>query len=143
MEYRTSGGRSTEYFAVTTAHEMLHSCNVFHHGDEDDLVLWELKTDPIPDEMHEYALSYNSASRQYDVSGSPTKIIVKKRAVRDRAENVFKPGDPKQHLYWPATRLHSGGAECLMRYDIAYAYPSITERNVRYLSGGEAAGVGS
>jgi hypothetical protein len=142
-EYRTRGGRVTEYFAATLAHEMLHSCNTFHHGEEDDLVLWELNTDPVPDEMHEYALSYNSASGQYDVVGNPTRIIVKKESGEEIApENVFKPGETQNNIYIGLQQgLHSGDAECLMRYDIAYAYPSITERNVRYLSGGEAAGL--
>lgn len=142
MVFRDSGGRTSEYFAVTLAHEMLHDCNVFHHGETDTTVGWELDTNPIPDEIIEQNVRFNSTTRQYDPTG-PRRVIKVRNENDDSIspDEIFGAGQTKKLVYLGLKNgLHSGHAECLMRYDIAMGYPSITEGNVRYLSWGEASG---
>jgi hypothetical protein len=124
--------RGTFFFASTVAHEMLHSCNVFHHGEKDLVVKW----------------SYQPPGNQFfeDASGTgaAVPITVKKENGSVVLPSDFFPGGITEgpiDLGLPH-RLHSGAEYCLMRYAIAIAYPSSSDPSVRYLTDVEPEGTG-
>ena len=114
-------------FARLIAHELMHGCNVPHHGGNDLGGEW---------------------LAERDAEGT-VRFLESGQMIRIRREN----GDPV--IPRPLTNLtmtvwlgmpqsqHSGDENCVMRYDVADAYPSLTEPDVRYwIDGDEIAGAG-
>lgn len=141
-EFRQVGTRRVPSFERTLAHEMSHDCNIYHHGEADKTVWWRI-TNSVPEQIIEVEVYYDENQGQYfAVSPAVAVITVKKedgsvvppRSVIPAGTNqrIVKLGVPHGQ--------HSGNADCLMRYWIAFAYRSLTEPNVRYLSGGEIRG---
>ncbi len=103
-------------FAPTVAHELLHCCNVWHHGQSDRKVWWHCETEP-DGEVRVY--EYGSRT---DV-GHPEKGL--RTWVYDQEDHLLDPH------FWDDARLiwlgmtggqHSGCEDCVMRYDCALAY---------------------
>ena len=118
--------------ASTVAHEMLHSCNVYHHGERDRKMRWFYRTGD--GQIYEEGFE---AGR-----GQPVPITVKREDGRVIAPSVFfSPGETEKTIWLGLTHgQHSGAEECVMRYDVAFAYVSARDPIVRYLTGGESVG---
>jgi hypothetical protein len=137
---RVINGQPILYFAATLAHEMVHCCNVYHHGEKDETRYWYqgLGTDQIL----EQATGLDSQGNVI-LTGTATPITVKQEnGAVVSAVGIFGGRKPERFVSLGMPQgQHSGFEECLMRYDIAFAYPSSTTPNVRYLTGGEPVGV--
>lgn len=128
----------TNYVARITAHELLHCCNVWHHGDIDiGKVLWKSVSDPMGWRITEYT-DFTAAA-----DGSFTTVAP------GEGVNVFRENgnqiEPDQDMLkkgfipgWLADKKgqHSGVEDCLMRYDCAGAYKS-SIGGCRYLAQGD------
>jgi hypothetical protein len=126
-------------FIPTVEHELLHCCNVWHHGGGDQIVWW-----------HAEALADGTFICEYT---NPADAAVGKDGTRnpgylDRAIRIkVKPADdPSQSLiptddWWKVPRRiwlgkkqgqHSGFEDCVMRYDCSDAYQDDAHPNWRY-----------
>ena len=99
----------SDNYAKCIAHEMLHCCAVWHHGDTDEGRL-TIKRNPTGTDLG------------YDTNNGWYSIVLK-----DENDNFFVPED----AYWDTTRTpwygafhgqHSGVTDCLMTYDVARLY---------------------
>jgi hypothetical protein len=132
--------RGAAFFTMTIAHEMLHCCNVFHHGESDPVVLWSYQ--PPGNQMYEHAAFGTTPQGRLVGSGAGVPITVKKEDGSVLLpQGFFKPGITEGKVdLGIAHGLHSGAEDCLMRYSIAFAYRSTADPSVRYLTGGEQMG---
>lgn len=133
--------RGGAFFATTIAHEMLHCVNVYHHGEKDHTMWWY------------YAPNERPGNQMWESESPPNASvpIASRNAITLKQESgaVILPGDffpygIVQDLFDIGYEhgQHSGTEYCLMRYNIAFAYPSASEPNVRYLTNGELVGTG-
>lgn len=100
------------------AHELLHACNVYHHGEDDVEVNWRYK--PGTDDFIERNLS----------TGAEKEI----RILRENGSR-FAPVIPETGInLWMGVKggQHSGHDGCLMRYQLSGAYASTTDDALRY-----------
>jgi hypothetical protein len=120
------------YMASTVAHEMLHACNVYHHGERDRRMRWFYR----PGEGQIYEEGFAAGA------GHPVPITVKRENGRVIAPSVFFPPGETEQTIWLGMKhgQHSGAEQCVMRYDTALAYPSSRDPIVRYLTEGEPVG---
>jgi hypothetical protein len=100
--------------AADIAHELSHTCAVWHHGDSDgDPVLWQI----INSEVFEYGLQ-----------------IEPRRENNTLMAIVFQEGSSSAALVIGAPQgQHSGDDNCYMRYYTSEAYRSAVNNKVRYL----------
>jgi len=103
-------------FAPTVAHELLHCCNVWHHGDSDGKVWWHCETEP---DGRVFVYEYKDKADVGD-RGKGVKLWV-----WDEDGGYLDPhywDDAKR--VWLGTKggQHSGCEDCAMRYDCAEAY---------------------
>jgi hypothetical protein len=102
----------------TTAHELAHTCAVWHHGDIDQKVNWTpVITLQENGEWLTTAKEFGQPIIEENEDG-----VLKKPAVIDSNVWIGVPGGQ-----------HSGDENCIMRYDNAEAYRSLANPNVRYL----------
>ncbi len=125
-EVRLMGNWSTlpqDVRAQVVAHELLHSVNVYHHGDSDQIVAWGI----------------NASGKVAELSASgETQISVYNEPNQDATESWRKllsmpPHDQTPPLGWVGYEggQHSGDDQCVMRYFNAAAYrgnPDVTRR---------------
>lgn len=130
LEFRATHGRTYEYFAATLAHEMLHDCNVWHHGEADTTVEWKYVAGP--------------PAQVVEVGYGPITIKEENGSAVDPAAGFPDPAKQSTVEAWLGVEhgQHSGHEDCLMRYDVAIAYRSTADPSVRYLSRGESTGMG-
>lgn len=110
--------KTYEYYEHTVAHELLHCCNVWHHGDEDEKVYWQASTVDGSTEIYEYG---SKADCGHPEKGD--KILVFNEDTGDK----FVPTDPvwsSPLSIWFGRHQgqHSGNEDCVMRYDCSWAY---------------------
>lgn len=98
---RASTGRGFDSIDSTIAHELLHACNVWHHGQKDVEVSWE--RDPVSGGL----LMQGLAVRLYLESG--TEVTMSSNVSMDRWVGELH-GE------------HSGNDTCVMRYSVANTY---------------------
>lgn len=136
---RVVNGQPVLYFASTLAHEMVHCCNVYHHGERDTTVYWYQGIGTT--QMYEQATG-EDAQGNVVPTGAATAITIKHENGTVIAPAAFFGGrKPECYVTLGQTQgQHSGVENCLMRYDVAVAYPSARQPNVRYLTGGEVVG---
>jgi hypothetical protein len=136
---RVIGGQPVLYFASTLAHEMVHCCNVYHHGERDTTVYWYQGLGTT--QMYEQATGQDPQGNLV-ATGAATPITVKREdGTVVAAGGIFGGRRPEGFVSLGMPQgQHSGVENCLMRYDIAFAYPSVMQPNVRYLTGGEIVG---
>lgn len=133
-EFRTVGNQTYESFAATIAHEMLHACNVHHHGQADQVVSWLLLESPDP-----HVIEVDG--------GNETPITLKREdGTVIKPRDLFPPTTTNRHGYERVFLgvphgQHSGDEDCLMRYDCSWGYVSKADPNVRYLAD-ESTGMG-
>jgi hypothetical protein len=118
------GNRRLPYFAITLAHEMLHACNVNHHGEADEEPTWVYVANPSPHIVERRP----AGDTPITVKRENGSVINIRRLFPDPAnesELEVVIGVPQGQ--------HSGNEGCLMRYDNAWAYAPTTDPAVRYL----------
>lgn len=131
---------SLVYMASTLAHEMLHSCNVYHHGECDTVVWWSY--DPGSGQMYESGVAEDAVTGNLVSAGNrvPITVMTEAGAVVDPVL-FFRKGITGGPITLAlAHGQHSGADTCIMRYDNAEAYKSRSDVFGRYLSGREATG---
>jgi hypothetical protein len=115
------GSYPLEKQLATTAHELLHTVNVRHHGDGD--------------RMSARWVVYGGELFADSVAGTDRHIQVWTEEGADvTAEWIKLIGEGRSIIKWEGmpTGEHSGFENCLMRYDCASAYPSGANASVRY-----------
>jgi hypothetical protein len=120
---RPTASAAVSYASATIAHELLHTVNVYHHGDADTTVVW---TRGPGDSVLE--------------QGAPITIL--REDGTDVTARVLADIDRLDALGTPFTRWlgvhngqHSGFEDCVMRYDNAQAYSSDADGSIRYVVG--------
>jgi len=116
--------RGLQYFASTIAHEMLHCCNVYHHGQRDKTVWWYHA--PPGSDVFEDAAVPNQAGNALVRGGSPVAITVRKEnGSVVRAQDLFASGRTEMLVTMGMPHgEHCGVEDCIMRYDVSVAYPA-------------------
>jgi hypothetical protein len=120
------------YMNSTLVHELMHTLNVYHHGDRvDPQVRWINAGDT--EDVLEVRLNKNG-----DPVGQPKPI----RVLRESGEKVpgrLPEGGLDIRIGVPQGQ-HSGNDSCVMRYDSAGAYVSVSDPDVRYRATNEPTG---
>lgn len=111
--------KTYEYYEPVAAHELLHACNVFHHGQVDrDELYWKAETVAGVTSLYEYTDKADC--------GHPEKGVQIKAYNEDNG-NIYVAASP----FWAtpisiwqgaAAGQHSGNEDCVMRYDCSNAY---------------------
>ncbi|MCE5237186.1 hypothetical protein LLH23_01675 [bacterium] len=123
---RTIGAKTHRVLDSVVAHELLHTCNVWHHGHFDALVWWQTEKDAASGAtvFKEYS------SRDAFLAGAPGLLVV----VECEDGTPFRPlgvGLGARITLGNQRGQHSGCESCVMRYSFAdAAVPKIG--NVRY-----------
>jgi len=119
------------------AHEMLHDSNVYHHGERDTKVAWHVSVD----ETGRAQVTEHSGGGVIEPSSTIATVAswVGLGAVDVRYEDGYpvRASDiPPGEVLWMGEQhgQHSGNVDCVMRYEVSQAYPSLTEPKVRYLA---------
>ena len=113
-------------FARLIAHELMHACNVWHHGRGD-----VRHQEWVIDRDQEGTLTFKEDDQ----------VI---RILRESGASIVpRPVTNLTMTVWLGVTggAHSGNDDCVMRYDLADAYRSLAQPNVRYwVDGDEVAG---
>ena len=118
------------------AHELLHSASVWHHGEGDAYVLWMREERGGKQVIMEY-----QTDKQGRKTGSGTEV----RVFTESDETEMGAAEPEFDQPWRVMLgaeggLHSGDANCLMRYTVAEAYVGQARPGapqVRYYTGAQ------
>lgn len=107
-----------DYFTTIMAHELLHCCNVWHHGSGDKILYWKSETIDGKKELFEYEDKADC--------GHPEKGYRIKTYIGEDSTQFYDPNDP----IWDAPfeiaigvvwGQHSGNEDCVMRYSCSQA----------------------
>jgi len=108
--------RLRDPFAALVAHELLHACNVWHHGPADPKPQWRVERS-------------SNGSVMFKESGQTIRVL-------DENGTPYLPGTTigADLSIWlgAAHGQHSGDDNCVMRYHLADAYVSSSDPGVRY-----------
>jgi hypothetical protein len=118
---KLGGGKTKtyEYYEPTVAHEILHCCNVWHHGQVDEEYCWQAETVGGSTNIYEYASEADC--------GHPERGTKIKAFLETPVNRIYVATDP----YWSTPTSvwlgkdqgqHSGNEDCVMRYDCSTAY---------------------
>ena len=111
------------YLRSSLIHELLHACNVYHHGDGHSLEidLFRLPTDEVL------------------AGGKVTTVLTEDGT----SAAPLLPLNTNRHIILGlAGDCHTGNDDCVMRYDDAEGYISKSDPTVIYFTPGEPAGTG-
>ena len=122
------GGKAkiiTDEFAVTVAHEMLHCCNVKHHGDGKDFGRWSFASGKV---IPGYDVTKIYGAKNSDTNNTG-QLIVLPVNLYDEADPpaLINANDPRFQKMWQEYTVGgehgtcSGVEDCIMRYDDASA----------------------
>lgn len=108
-------------FQRTIAHEMLHSCSVWHHGDRDRCgVEWFVEGTPPDDFISERSIGATGPGF------GPLRIFNEFGESLDDELKLYIAGAGPMKLYLGNQRgQHSGVEDCVMRYHVADAYDPV------------------
>ena len=125
-------------FAIsTTAHELLHCCNIDHHGRGDKTATWYYQ--PPGNQMYEALPTPGPSGSNF--SGVPITVRLENGSPASTS-GCFAPGETSGLFDIGVQRgEHSGNQDCPMRYTIAFAYRSTTQPNEYYLTLGDPSGM--
>jgi len=115
---RATLSAAVSYQSATIAHELFHTVNVWHHGEIDQQVTWQLGPDGTVLEGGDSIQVYNEP----DVNMT-ARLSAYLRTLDNPAIDVTL-GKPQGQ--------HSGVENCVMRYDNATAYPRDGEAGGRF-----------
>jgi hypothetical protein len=123
--------RGRTFALNTVAHELLHCCNIYHHGQGDKVLTWYYQ--PPTEQMFEAS----------PTSGPGVPITLKlENGTLAMPSRCFPPGETTgQFDIGVARGEHSGNESCPMRYNISFAYRSTADPTVYYLTLGEPSGM--
>jgi hypothetical protein len=123
------------YTASTVAHELGHSVNLWHHGDDDSKVVWAVVNGKL------YEGGRNNSVRE---------ILVRNEEGDDCTDVIIEEALAIQALPAPGNRLkyqmgvdqgqHSGDDNCVMRYDDAQTFIYRTLTQYRFINFNEPVG---
>lgn len=124
---------TTDYKAVIVAHELLHCCNVWHHGQNDlGTRIWRSEEWGGRLQLVEHLATFNAASNRYAVTGGDVGYTVQAFLESGTPMNLstLRTGIP----LWVGSKggQHSGMEDCLMRYDASEAYVGYDAANRYY-----------
>lgn len=127
---RSDGSRSFRHFgSANIAHELAHTCAVWHHGQGDPTVMW----------FNETVVANGQTNAVITEFGIPIELRIE--GDFGYVANPIPEGGSLANI-WIGIRQgqHSGDEECFMRYSAAYAYRRGT---IRYIvNGDEPSGFG-
>ena len=113
--------QTVDYLGSTLAHELLHACNVFHHGDGPS---WKADLLRLPTDV-------------VLVGGAPANVITEDGA----SAAPLLPVNRTMHvILGRAGDTHTGNDDCVMRYDDSSGYFSSSDGSTVYYTPGEPAG---
>jgi hypothetical protein len=101
------------------AHELLHCCNVYHHGESDIRQWWQASDDLSS--IHEVSVDQNGAATGR--AGIINITLLDKAGHEIPVPEIFKAGKPVPVWIGKPHGQHSGEENCVMRYDVSMAYP--------------------
>ena len=109
-------GVQVDYRNTTLAHELMHACNVYHHGDSGDYEATWIR--PV-------------GTLTVTESGQPITVIWE---ASGENVNYKQPELPKVHKVWIGafSGRCSGDASCIMKYDNCDAYVPRANASIRY-----------
>ena len=117
------GDFPAQRLASTVAHELLHCCDVWHHGDSDPG--YRIITRIYPSEGLKLLYIFDAGSSGKPIGvGTPITLVIEKTGQR------IARLDPDDHRFdsdwrvWIGTKhgQHSGDTNCVMRYHVANIY---------------------
>jgi len=115
----SGGGTKTyDYFEPTVAHELLHCCNVWHHGQVDNQVFWHAETVAGVTDLYEYA---NEEDSGHPENGTKITAYVESGLAILLATDPFW-ANPRSIWMGEKQGQHSGVEDCVMRYDCSDGY---------------------
>ncbi len=110
--------KTYEYFTPIVAHELLHACNVWHHGERDEVVSWKAETfEGGRKFFYEYG---NKDYAGHPEKGRPIYIIYENGGHHDKDDSWFS--QPRLVYLGEHHGQHSGDEDCVMRYTVSQAY---------------------
>jgi len=115
------------YNQSTLAHELLHACNVYHHGDAGSPTTW------ITRQADGRLLS----SATNNGGGGSVQVLTEQNV---SAAPLFPIGTPVKIIVGVANDPHTGDDTCVMRYDDATGHLSRESNSILYYTPGEYAG---
>ena len=115
------------YNQSSLAHELLHACNVFHHGDAPYSYTWITRQ---PDGRMLSSATNNG-------SGGSIQVLTEQNT---SASYMFPVGTPVKVVVGVPNDPHTGDDTCVMRYDDATGHASRSSPSVLYYTPGEYAG---
>lgn len=121
----------TDVFASTVAHELLHACCVWHHGESDiRKAQWRVGKNDLGLNCFEES-----------VGGGPWQEV---RLLHEDNTPVRTGGGPPTEEPWIGRDQgqHSGYEDCIMKYDCSDGYISRADAAVRYFIKRELSGIG-
>jgi len=139
-EYSDLGGTRRPYFEKVLAHELLHCCNVYHHGEADYEAVWRVVNQGgVEPWFEEIGPAFNGRIHLKKEDG--TTVTARDYLALDNKPPVhgYELGDVRigvQH------GQHSGDDQCLIRYANAMACVKPAEPDVRYVLLFDLAGAG-
>jgi hypothetical protein len=110
--------KTYDYYAPTVAHELLHACNVWHHGQKDKTVYWKSKTVDGEKELFEYD---NKADCNDPGKGRPITAYGGEDVTLIYPANLPLWENPFPIYMGQDWGQHSGNEDCVMRYDCSQA----------------------
>ena len=133
LQQRNGEAYSVAYADSTIAHELCHGIGIYHHGDKDRGARpWKYEV------IKGAAIDLVSGET---IDGFQMWVDGAKVFVRNEAGAIFLPQDMFAYLppgeetpVWIGERngQHSGDEACLMRYDLAHAYRSLSDASTIY-----------
>lgn len=128
---RPTASPAVSYASATVAHELLHTVNVYHHGETDVTVFWSRDA-----EGKLYEQATEDQGGQTVAVGGKAEI----RAFTEQGQDVTAQVRLGMRELGKENGQHAGWENCVMRYDIADSYISRANANDRYVGIREVAG---
>jgi hypothetical protein len=117
LEWIFHKGANTMYasFIPTIAHELLHCCNVWHHGEGDPKVWWHSETVGATKRVYEFASKEDCG---HPDRGAPIRVM-------DEEGTLLAMPTARKIWLGQKQGQHSGCEDCVMRYSASDAYPGV------------------
>ena len=122
-----SSNSDIPYAQSTLAHELLHACNVYHHGDSPSTATF------VTRQADDTLLTSGTATD----AGHPTRILTEQNV---SAAPLFPVGKTVKVIIGLPGDTHTGDDNCVMRYDDASGHLASWNKGVLYYTPGESAG---
>lgn len=121
---RPTAAPAVSYASSTVAHELLHTVNVYHHGESDESVFWSRDAE---------GKLYEQATEEANGQVSPIGAKKEIRAFTEQGQDVTAQVRVGVRNLGRDNGQHSGWENCVMRYDIADSYISKANASDRYV----------